>query len=435
MNKFTKILVILIFIIFNNNCESDSAGKIFAQIDLESSGNFKIPVLIAQSWVNAETNNIPDDNFKNLVKKIAQNISLSGQYDVHVKSIEMPKKKSDIKNFSEQGFYLVIFVEQSFDKNFIEFRVYDSALGDMVKGKKIEVCPDIADIISNYVWLELSGEQGVFGTKIAYVKRISNSRNSHKSAVCLSDITGKNELKIVRNSTINIKPQFVKINNILKLFYSEFTAGNVRLMSVMLNGTGKRPVFDFDGTIVGISCSPDGKSAAYCRSGDIWHYTYESNTKKSFHKKIVHDFGNSSCPNLLPNGDIIFGSDYGKTCSIYICKNNLANLDQKINPEKLNISGYCVAPNWCPVNNKIVYSKRVDNNMQLFTYNLNNNKEEQITYNSGNKIDACWSPCGNYLLFCYQNNKTSRIARIHTVVKEIEFVTPESDFCSYPAWA
>ena len=72
--------------------------------------------------------------------------------------------------------------------------------------------------------------------------------------------------------------------------------------------------------------------------------------------------------------------------------------------------------------------------MQLFTYDLNNHKEEQITFGAGNKIDACWSPCGNYLLFCYQNNKLSRIARVHVVVKEINFITPETDFCSYAAW-
>ena len=150
---------------------------------------------------------------------------------------------------------------------------------------------------------------------------------------------------------------------------------------------------------------------------------------RNIHKKIVYDFGNSSCPNLLFNGDIIFASDAGgKNCSIYIYRKSSGQ------PEKLNISGYCVAPSWSSVNNKLVYSKKVNSLMQLFTYDLNNHKEEQITFGAGNKIDACWSPCGNYLLFCYQNNKLSRIARVHVVVKEINFITPETDFCSYAAW-
>src|SRR5260221_315453 len=83
------------------------------------------------------------------------------------------------------------------------------------------------------------------------ITKISNFKGSYKSAIVTCDINGNNKKTILETPTINVKPVWNnnKINP--KLLYSEFTNSNVRLMSIDSN-LHRRPVFDFDGTIVGI---------------------------------------------------------------------------------------------------------------------------------------------------------------------------------------
>ena len=101
----------------------------------------------------------------------------------------------------------------------------------------------------------------------------------------------------------------------------------------------------------------------------------------------------------------------------------------------LTKEGYCVGPSYCSCTNKLAFSKRINEVMQLCVYDIKRGKETQLAFDLGNKIDCSWSPCGRYIVFCYQRKRTRRIVVIHVAMKQRTYITPAHAICSCPAWS
>ena len=73
--------------------------------------------------------------------------------------------------------------------------------------------------------------------------------------------------------------------------------------------------------------------------------------------------------------------------------------------------------------------------MQLWVYDCVSKKHQQLTFDEGNKIDCCWSPCGNYLVYCFSHKRESRIVLMHVALKVKSVITPAGEHCSSPSWS
>ena len=238
--------------------------------------NKVVPLLI----VNVNLNDSESEKILDLLKK---DLMMSGQFNVEIQSAEMPAKVSDVTKYFHQGFAVIDFLSKSEDGKYIESRLYDAVQGLMVKGFKVEILPTNIKKFGHHlaakIWSQLTGEKSSFASKIAYVKKISKSRSQHRTTICYKEINDDEEFKIVETPTVNVKPQWNNDKFNPAIWYSEFTSSNVRLMFSDLN-KNKKVVFNFDGTLVGISCLDDGQ-AIYCRSGNIWHFKYDNDEKKA----------------------------------------------------------------------------------------------------------------------------------------------------------
>lgn len=221
------------------------------------------------------------------------------------------------------------------------------------------------------------------------------------------------------------------------LFCSEFTRFNVRLISANFQGR-KKIVLNVPGTCVGISVAHDNNQAVYCRSGSLWRYQYNEQEQKGEHRVLIKNEGKNFTPTMLENGDIIFCSDsrkfkkdFPKARGPQICYYHAADG----RTELLTQEGYCVGPSYCPRTKKVAYSKKVNGWMQLFVCDIKKRESKQITFDASNKIDCCFSPCGNYIVFCQQQGPSSRIALIHVAMKKKTYVTGALEFCTCPSWS
>ncbi len=392
-------------------------------IEICAQDKSKIPFLLAVTEDEPSLNRI--------AQIIKDRCLMSNQIACDIKCMSDSLKKSDFDQLHEK-YGLVNFLSLSEDKNFIGSRLYDTRTAQMIVGKKFELLTDLKKTsfkIADFIWKNLCGQESCFLSKISYVKRTCTNKGNYRTAIIVCDIDGQNKKPLVKSPTINVKPVWSNdIKNPL-MFYSEFTTTNVRLMGVDKESK-RRNIFNFDGTIVGISTNKEGTEAVYCRSGNIWHYKYDPIAKKALHTKVIYKKGKSTSPNILPNGDIIFATDFNKNGStVCIYKNETKDI------EKLT-EGYAVAPNYCDLNKSIVYSKKSDNGkMQLFLFDLKKKKESQLTFDNIDKIDPCWSPCGNYVAFSAQNGSSCRIVTIHIDSKNINYITPLGEYSYYPAWS
>lgn len=377
-----------------------------------------------------------NDELTQLAKIIQDNLQRSGQFIVTLDIQEHPKTKAEIKKIFSSGYSLVTFLNHTDNNKAFEWRLYDAAEAHMVKGKKTPKSASLrsqANVLSDELWYALTHQPSSFSSKIAYTKRLTGSHR-HQSSICLCNIDGSDNQTFIATpgSYVGLYWHTDGIGPLL--FCSEFTRFNVRLISFTPSAQ-KKIVLDLNGTCVGISLSADTSKAIYCRSGDIWLYAYDTVTKKGTHKCLIKNDGKNVSPTLLPNGDIIFCSDSrqlspkSKGPHIYLYSAS------KDTTEPLTKDGFCVGPAYCPRTQKLAYSKRVNGTMQIYVYDMKTKQHSQLTTDKSDKLDCCWSPCGTYLAFCYQQNRTSRIATMHATLKKRFYITPENEYCSCPAWS
>lgn len=379
------------------------------------------------------------------VRLVKSCLERTGQLIAEIQSIKKPKSKKDVKSLFEKGFDWVIFINKSSSLNIVELRIYDPIEACMISGKKISLNYSkqfLSYKFADYIWQEVMDEPSSFTSKIAFIKRKKGLTNKNCSELWISDFDGSNMCKFKDDSNIYVGLRWYKSSNRFCLLGSEITKFNVKLVSFGLNKI-KKVLLDMSGTSVGVSLCSSNKKAVYCRSGDIWSYRKDFVSNKYLHKRLIHNDGKNTTPSLLKNGDIIFCSNSkelfsksrkkGSNCisgpKIYYFNNDSGKVDL-ITPE-----GYCESPAYSEVNNKIAYSKSVNGDMQLFIYDINDKRHQQITFSLGSKVDCDWSPCGKYLVFCHKTKLESRIKIIHIELKKEWCLTSGAQEYVYPTWS
>lgn len=399
----------------------------------ESARRDAMPLLLAISENDAE--------LLKIAEILAQNLQRSGQFKVTIKPCHFPTTQTELDTLLDKNYPLEIFLSQGEQKSSIAWRLYDVRDGKLVKGMKYakrgKLIHGYADNLADELWPILTRQASSFSSKIGYVKRKRSLAKKQRSVVCIANSDGSHEQEIIKTPGTYVSLYWHHDKSNPCLYCSEFTRFNVRLVSANLLGR-KNVILNFKGTCVGISVAHDNNNAVYCRSGTIWQYNYDSAQQKGAHKPLIKNDGKNVSPTLLENGDIIFCSDARsirqgnqRATGPQICRYRASEKSISL----LTTDGYCVGPSYCAHNQKIAYSKKVNGVMQLCIYNCRTKDNQQITFDGGNKIDCCWSPCGNFVVFCYQLGRDSRIAVMHVGLKKRTFLTPVSEHCTCPSWS
>jgi len=336
-----------------------------------------------------------------------------------------PRTQQDMSTLFHDGYTLGLFLARDHDG--YSCRLYDLTQGRMIMGKKYAIpgadSTVIARCIGHDLWRQMMGEASPFCSSLCYIKKTNDRVPRYE--LCIADYDGTSPKTLLYSSRIIVAPSWNNDTRNPAIFFSEFTPSNVRILAIDMSQR-VRTVFDFDGTIVGVSCDTvHEKNALYCRSGSIWHFTYDPDLKRSTHSLIINELGTCASPTLFSNGDIIFCSQ-GKI-KYYMADTRKVSL--------ITDDGYCVAPTGHYGKKKIAYSRRIGAYMQLFVYDMASQLHKQISFDKGDKTDAAWSPCGNYLVFVHSEGASSSIEVMHVATGSRSQVTDSHDYCSYPAWS
>lgn len=362
----------------------------------------------------------------------------SGRFEPTVTWLQnVPKKRSSVQKLFDQEYDCAVFITcDNIHNGVVEWRLYDTIEGQMLQGKKIvtESPEKIAYILATHVLQELTHEQQPFLSKLVYRKREKKGRlGIGACSLVVTDFDGSNaQVVMCSPQRILVAPRWTHDTKHPAIVFSEFTPNNVRLKMCDLQGKSA-VILDHEGTTVGIAFADDTKKVVYCRSGDIWEYHYDYQNNKGVHSRLIHQEV-CSHPNLLQNGDVI-----------YACHGSIKKYDAKSKiSHTVPIQGYCVAPCYAASTERIVYAKRINGHMQLFVYDLNMQKDEQLTFSSlkiddvddhSDKTDPFWAPDGIHVVFCWERDGSNRIAMLNTLNKQYHFITSEQEHCSYPAWS
>jgi len=272
----------------------------------------------------------------------------------------------------------------------------DVSLYDVVKGKKIysesyktssDNLRGLAHTISDDVVFKLTGDKGIFNTRIVFVSSRSGNKEIH---IC--DYDGFNLKKITSDKSISLSPRWSPDGK--KIIYTSYKKGNPDLWIRDLQ-TGTDQVLSAQaGLNSAASWSPDGKyiSLVLSKGGNPDIYLLDQAGK--IIRRLTNSSAIASSPSFSPNGkEIVYTSDKTGLPQLYVMDNQGSNV------RRLTYDlDYCDSPAWSPKGDKVAFVVRTSSGFDIYTIEVTGQNLRRLTYGSNNE-NPSWSPDGYHLVF------------------------------------
>jgi len=228
---------------------------------------------------------------------------------------------------------------------------------------------------ANEVIKLLTGQAGVFGTKLVFARRQGPGRKD----VFVADFDGANLARVSNGRGVSMLPTFGPGG----IWYSVLTPDG---MFITRAGTNDKPVIRSTGLSMGVSAC--GNRIVFSSTRDGNAEVYSANSDGSDLRRLTNDPGIDVSPSCGPNGQIAFVSNRHGTPQIWTMDENGGG------QKRVTYKGdYNQTPAWCPDPKQqlIAFTGR-DQNMDVFTLNLATGEYTRITQAQGTNKDPAFSP-------------------------------------------
>ena len=238
----------------------------------------------------------------------------------------------------------------------------------------------------NAVLLHFTGEEGIFGSRIAFAQR-GERGTKH---IYTMEIDGSDRRRVSRFNGINMLPRFGPRG---ELYFTSFRDGNPDLF-VQRNGE-----------LVKLSGQPGQNSgAAYCggqlavtlsRGSDTTNIYLINPQSGAIRTQLTNNSAIDVSPTWSPDcSKIAFVS--GRSGGAHLFVMNADGTEQR----RLTFQGtYNTTPDWSPRGDRIVFSGRDEfAAYDVFTVDLEGNIQ-RLTQDQGSNFEPSFSPDGRYILF------------------------------------
>lgn len=300
---------------------------------------------------------------------------------------------TDFAPWQNSGFDLLVVSEFSLKggQMTVEFRLYDVINRKLITAKRylgaVKDLRRFSHSFANEILRAISGEPGVFTTRIAYV-----STQSGNKEIYVMDWDGNNPLPLTKNGSINLNPDFSPDGR--EIIFTSYKRGNPDLYRRSLSNTAEVVLSTRKGLNITGHWSPDGNKIALALSkdGDAEIYTIDRNGGHP--ARLTKNPALDLFPVWSPDGkQIAFISDRLGKPQIFIMNSDGSGI------RRLTTSGsYNVNPSWSPKGDKIAYSRMVNGSFNIFTISPDGSSDTQLT-SEGSSENPAWSADGRFICF------------------------------------
>ena len=271
------------------------------------------------------------------------------------------------------------------------FRLYDTVKQSPLGGIAYTLTKDqlraTAHRVADFVYEKLTGEKGVFSTRIAYVAKRGN-----RYELNIADADGAGEETALASFEPIISPAWSP--NGRRLAYVSFE-NKKPVVYVHSLTDGKRSVLaNFKGSNSAPAWSPDGKTLAVTLSREGGSQLFLINPDGSGVRRLTSSSAIDTEPRYSTDGQwIYFTSDRGGSPQIY--RMAAAGGDE---PQRMTFEGsYNVSPRLSPDGRTLAYITRNGGRFQVALLDLTN-KQVQIITDSDRDESPSFAPNGRMIL-------------------------------------
>ena len=342
--------------------------------------------------------------------------------------IESPSQPFNAKNWSVIGAEAVVKGKVTGDKNItVEVALYDVAEGKQAFRKEYQseasLLRPLAHTIANDIYRQITGENGIFRSRIAYIVREAG----HDELV-VADWDGKRQNRPGVQGSILLGPRWSKDG--ARLLYSSERNRQWGIYLLDFKKLQEKNVYSGKGTNLagGFFPNPDEFvfSSSVAGTPDIYRYRIS----ESALTRLTSSRSVDVSPAVSPDGArIAFVSDRQGGPQIFI-------MDAEGNDiRRLSYNGsYNTSPSWSPRGDKIAYAGRLGNRNQIFTVNPDSTGPIQLT-DRGNNEDPSFSPDGRFIVFTSDRDGERAVYIMRSNGEAQKRITPKGVRAFGPRWS
>ncbi|WP_420845260.1 Tol-Pal system beta propeller repeat protein TolB [Nitrosomonas ureae] len=311
----------------------------------------------------------------------------------------------------------------------IQFRVMDIAKKSQLTGLAITVPTTqlraAAHRIADVIYEALTGDVGVFSTRIAYVLKRGN-----KYALQVADADGYNAQSIIEYTEPIISPAWSPDGN--QLAYVSFENKKPVVYVQTLSTRERRAVANFKGSNSAPAWSPDGKKLAVVLTGQGGSQIFLVNTDGSGLQRLSRSSGIDTEPNFSPDGRyIIFTSDRGGSPQIYRMP---VTATESSNAERLTFEGsYNVSPDYSHDSKSFTFIHRNNNQFNVAVQEIGSRQIEILT-NSKFDESPSFAPNGKMILYATEINGHGILSAVSRDGQTRQQLSVQAGDIREPAW-
>jgi len=273
----------------------------------------------------------------------------------------------------------------------VRFRLWDVVRGQDLGGQSYSVVQSdlrlSAHRIADFVYEKLTGERGVFSTRIAYVTRAGT-----RYTLWVADADGENSQTALTSPESIISPAWSPTGQ--QLAYVSFESRKPVIYVHEVASGRRRLIANFRGSNSAPAWAPDGRSLAVTltRDGGSQLYTIDANGGEP--RRLTQSSSIDTEPAFSPDGKTIyFVSDRGGAPQIYRMSASGGS------PERATFTGsYNISPAISPDGRWLAYVSRIGGAFKLQVMELGTSSVTSITDTTADESPS-FAPNGKLLVY------------------------------------
>lgn len=415
-HKAAGILLLTVFIL----CGALFIAEAKVYIDIASPAFTRLPIAIPEFSGPAG---------KEITEIMRNDLDFTGLFTILEKgaSLENPSQPFNPKNWIPLGIEAVVKGTTSESRELVVV----ASCYDVVEGREIfrkeyraekHLRRPLAHSIANDVYFSLTGEAGIFRSRIAFVAEEKGNK-----ALYLMDWDGERVIRTGLNSHILISPRWSRDGS--KILYAAEKNRQWGIYVLNFASMKAEKIFSSQGTNIAADFTPNGEEIVFSSSKDGMPDLYSLHVKKNTMRKLTSSYGIDVSPAVSPRSDsIAFVSDRGGSPQIYVMRRDGTDV------RRITFEGsYNTSPCWSPKGDKIVFSGRRGTN-QIFIMNPDGSGLTQLTF-QGNNEDPSFSPDGRYIAFSSDREGGKGIYIMRANGENQRRITPRNVRAYAPRWS
>ncbi len=331
------------------------------------------------------------------------------------------------KNEGAETLVIGSVIEKGDGRAEVRFRMMDVAKQAQIFGFSYLVSTQqlrlTAHRIADTIYEKLTGDAGVFATKICYV-----TKSDARFELQVSDADGYNADFILAHKEPIISPQWSPDGT--RIAYVSFERRKpIVFVHNLLDGT-RTVLANFEGSNSAPSWSPDGKKLAVVLTKDGTSNLYIIGADGTGLSRLTSNQAIDTEPSFSPDGKtILFTSDRAGSPQIYRMR-----VDGQGEAERLTFEGsYNVTPRYSPDGRSFIFIHREEGHFNVALQDIATRQMQILTAGSLDQSPT-YAPNGKMILYASETKGRGILAAVSSDGRIKQKITAQSGDIREPAW-